>query len=360
MKKKRILLISNMYPTSEYPAYGIFVKKFIKHLSPYFNFRKVVIRGRKRTKLQKVHAYLLFAQSIVKLVFLEKYDYLYVHYVGNTGAILYPLHPFLKGKLVLNFHGSDLIGNFSIVERIMFYFSKQLAAKADLVVVPSPFFKQKARQRLQIDTKKIYVYPSGGIDLDYFKPLDKMKVKAHFGFRQEDFVVGMVSSIYSQKGWEVFLDAVRSLRINVTHLKVLIAGYGIEKEALLKRIEAYDLEEVVFFLGECTHQKLVQVYNAMDIFVFPTLLEESLGLVGLEAMACGVPVVGSRIGALVDYICPGYNGYLFPPGDAVRLQKLLYHFYLERANLSANARETAHEYESKRVNTALAKTLHQL
>lgn len=52
----------------------------------------------------------------------------------------------------------------------------------------------------------------------------------------------------------------------------------------------------------------------MDLFVFPTQLEESLGLVGLEAMACGVPVIGSCIGGLTDYIEEGTNGFFSSRG----------------------------------------------
>lgn len=358
--KPKILLISNMYPTRKYPAYGIFVRQFVQKMSDYFRFEKVVIRGRQESRLRKLGAYVRFAADIARHMRKDTYDYLYIHYIGNTGTIVYFLLPFLKGRLVLNFHGSDLLGDFSVMERLMFFFSRRLAAKADMIVVPSEFFGQKALQRLGIDAGKIFVYPSGGVDMSHFSPLDKTEAKTYFGYRHDDFVVGMVSSIYEKKGWRTFLEAVKMLRGKIDNLKVLVAGYGIEKAQFMQEVEQNHLEEIVTYLGEQSHQELVRLYSALDIFVFPTLLEESLGLVGLEAMACSVPVAGSDIGALADYIRPGYNGYLFPPGDAKALAQTLHTHYLKMpSDMSQNALKTAQLYESRKVALALADALKQ-
>ncbi|MPM88424.1 D-inositol-3-phosphate glycosyltransferase [bioreactor metagenome] len=97
-------------------------------------------------------------------------------------------------------------------------------------------------------------------------------------------------------------------------------------------------------------KQLRKIYNSMDVLIFPTEREgESLGLVGLEAMACGTPVVGSDIGGLKDYIIDGYNGYKFEPGNVTDLEEKLSHYLSkndkEKLEFEYNAIETSREYE---------------
>ena len=309
--KPKILLISNMYPSKKYPAYGIFVKNFLDNLSSNFDFTKIVIKGREESKLKKLATYTLFFGNIFYSALLKKNDYIYVHYVSLVSVLLYFILPFIRAKVILNFHGTDMIGDFSKFRKTIFFFTKIISKKANLIVVPSDFFKKKAQEVLGVEEQKIYVFPSSGVNLELFRPLNKAKHKNKFGFDKKDFVVGMVSSIYEAKGWKIFLNAVCKLKKDISNLKILIAGRGIEENELLSHIKKKNLEDIVIFTGEKTHSELVEVYNALDVFVFPTMLEESLGLVGLEAMACGVPVVGSKIGGLTDYIKDDYNGYLF-------------------------------------------------
>ncbi|MCF6330765.1 MAG: glycosyltransferase family 4 protein [Sulfurimonas sp.] len=321
--KTKILLISNMYPSIKNPAYGVFIKNFIDILSKNFNFKKIVIEGRKKNRLNKLKSYIVFFVRIFYNTIFQKNDYIYIHYVSLVSVLLFFIFPFIKGKIILNFHGTDMIGDFSIFKKMILFFTKKISKKVSLIVVPSEFFKKKAIKTLRVEENDIYVYPSSGINLGLFRPLNKIKYKNKFGFDENDFVVGMVSSIYEAKGWKVFLNAMDELKSNVSNLKILIAGRGIEEKELRSYIKKKNLENITVFVGEKTHLELVEIYNALDVFVFPTMLEESLGLVGLEAMACGIPVVGSNIGGLVDYIKNDYNGYLFKVGDSDNLALMI-------------------------------------
>lgn len=66
---------------------------------------------------------------------------------------------------------------------------------------------------------------------------------------------------------------------------------------------------MIKYIGPIPYHSLPEIYCTLDLFIFPTCLEESLGLVGLEAMACEVPVIGSYIGGLKDYIKDKENGF---------------------------------------------------
>jgi len=355
----KILLISNMYPSKKYPAYGIFVKNFIDNLMPYYSFTEVVIQGRHKNKIKKTFTYLSFYKKILFNTFFNKSDFIYVHYISQVSPLLFFLMPFIKHKLILNFHGTDMLGKFSISQKIMFFFTKKISKQALLVVVPSSFFQKKAIELLEMNKEKIYIYPSGGVNLKQFYPMDKIASKKRFGLDSSSLAIGMVSSIYKAKGWKVFLEAIIILRAEISNLKVLIAGHGIEEKELLRFIEKNALENIVLYLGEKSHTELANVYNALDIFVFPTMLEESLGLVGLESMACGTPVIGSRIGGLTDYIKDDYNGYLFDNGssrDLVLKIKRTLHKY----RLNENAIKTALDFSSTKVSIELVNKLKEL
>jgi len=96
-----------------------------------------------------------------------------------------------------------------------------------------------------------------------------------------------------------------------------------------------------------------KVYEEIDILLFPTLLEESLGLTPIEAMAFGVPVVASKIGAVTEYIEHGKNGFLIEPGSADDLTKTLMRVNnlteAEYASLSFEARSVAAKYDEKKI-----------
>ena len=357
--KPKILLISNMYPSDKYPAYGIFVKNFVDILSNNFNFTNIVIRGREKDKLKKSMIYGLFFIRTFYNIFFKKNDYIYVHYISLISVLLYFIFPFIRCKIILNFHGTDMIGEFSKFSKFIFFFTKKISKKANLIIVPSEYFKNRAIEILEVKKNDIYVYPSSGIDLELFRPLSKEKNRNKFGFNDDAYVVGMVSSIYEAKGWKVFLDAMYKLKNSISNLKILIAGRGIEEEELLNYIKNKNLDDIVIFVGEKSHSELVEIYNALDVFVFPTMLEESLGLVGLEAMACGVPVVGSNIGGLTDYIKDNYNGYLFEVGNCNDLASKVLKCR-DNKKLSQKAINTAYLFSSKVVSKKLIDKIRSL
>jgi len=96
----------------------------------------------------------------------------------------------------------------------------------------------------------------------------------------------------------------------------------------------------------------------LDVFVFPTYrVDESLGLVGLEAMSCGVPVIASNMGGPKGYINSGVNGLLFTPKDADDLASkiMTYNNYRgdKKTNMIKSAEKTAADYDSKKVKNEL-------
>ena len=351
----KLLVISNMYPSIKDPVYGTFVQSFVENMNILNKGGKtdiIVVKGRDGNILQKIWKYFRFYfLSLFTLLFC-KYDVVYVH------TITYPIIPiriaclFKNIPLVFNVHGGDVLTRGKIAARLK-EIAKPLLKNAKLIVSPSVFFKDVLLREFPFLTEQnIFVSPSGGIDSSFFY---KKKNKEN-----NEFTIGYVSRISVAKGWDTLLQSL-SILLGKINFKLIVAGRGTQVKEFKKMIVDFGLTEHVQYIGPVPYKQLPSVYNQLDLFVFPTCLEESLGLVGIEAMASGVPVVGSKIGGLTDYIIDGYNGFYFLPGNSESLAtKILNYYYLdanEKAELGRGAFLTAQKYESDEVNNALYKEL---
>ena len=105
-------------------------------------------------------------------------------------------------------------------------------------------------------------------------------------------------------------------------------------------------------------------YSNFDLLIFPSKYCESLGLVGIEAMACGTPVVGSDIGGISSYLKDGYNGFLVPPGNADAISDAIVRYVqmpeTERSLMVQNALYTAQRFSRESVVGELADKMKQI
>jgi len=317
-----------MYPSRDHISFGIFVKKFEEAIESE-NFvvcRRSVISGRGKTVLSKLAKYAKFYASIGYNLLTNDYDILYVHYLSNSAPVLFLLQWLIKKPFVVNFHGGDLM-NWSGLEKYTKEITRRMAKRATLVVVPSDYFKEEVVRKFGISNDKICVYPSGGVNRTLFAPnKDAVLLRSEWKLT-DSFVIGLVSRIDQGKRWDVFVDAIAVLAHNNPTIKwkAIIVGNGPQVDTFCKRIKELGIEGQVLFLGEKDHRDLPMIYNLMDIFVFPTD-NESLGLVGLEAMSCGIPVVAPFVGGIKSYLKDDVNGYCLGSLDKVSLANTLLKF----------------------------------
>ena len=333
----RILLITNMYPSKERPYQGIFVQKVDQKLEEKGADIERVVIGRKGPSL--INYLWWWLKVWVKLLFLyRKFDVVYCHFVKYSMVPFIILPKVVLNKTVFNFHGTDLYSN-----RIFHYFMKKVLEKSGKIISPSLFFSTEITRILEIERHQIIVSPSGGVDTKLFFPVD---------IDNNPVVLGYVSNIVEDKGWDIFLRSISELKSKGFKFTARIIGSGPDSSQLTQMIEDSGLEEYTKYLGRKTGLDLVREYQHMDIFVFPSK-RESLGLVGIEAMSCGVPVIGSDIGGIKSYLQDGYNGYLFEPGDSKALSSALGKWFrLSSSNkntLKQNARETALKNDTDKI-----------
>ncbi|WP_341838420.1 glycosyltransferase family 4 protein [Chitinophaga pollutisoli] len=356
MSPLRIYLISNLYPKEEAnDYYGVFVKNFITSLGQsneiaFTGFS--LIRGRGKSRMEKLVKYIRFYADILRKGLFGKYDIIYVHNVSHTALPLLAVRLFTRKDIVLNPHGEDILTN-SKTTALLLKLAKPLIRKAN-IVAPSGFFRDIIIRQFRKKKEDVAIYPSGGVDTRFFTPAEDRVAR-------EDYCIGFVSRLDAKKGWETYLKTMKALAMNGFPVRGLVAGKGTQVAEFEHMLQELGLEKHVLYAGGLNQQALADLYRQMDIFVFPTEYEESLGLVGLEAMACGVPVAGTRIGGLQDFIKDHENGYFFEKGDHAVLTNILIQFIqlspAEKQRLSVNARATALQFDATKARTELIQQL---
>lgn len=202
----------------------------------------------------------------------------------------------------------------------------QIMGMADRLVASTLLEKKQMAQYYGADPEKISIVPPG-VDLDRFKPMSQSEARHKLGIRRDHQMILFVGRIQPLKGIDTLIRALGLIRNRepelVQNVCVCIIGgdpkqdsdYERSELARLKSLQAeLELEEIVTFLGARDQDSLIYYYSAAEMVVMPSHYE-SFGMVVLEAMACGTPVIASDVGGLSFNIEDGYNGYLVPGRD---------------------------------------------
>lgn len=361
----KILLVSNMYPDKKHPSYGIFVKKFVDELEKScVNYDKSVMIQHDG-QLKKVAGYLFFYFKTFFKILFGSYGIVYIHYASHSSGPVLAASHLRKIEIYTNVHGSDVVPENMRQEKMQKY-TKAVLKKSSKIIVPSEYFKEYIKKKYNLEAKKIFVYPSAGIDKNLFyeqRSVDINRIKESYGFNRELLTFGMAGRISSGKGWDVFVQAVRIVIDRGIKGNFIIVGSGNESEKLDKLIKQNNLEANIIRKRLLSQEDLREFYNAIDYFIFPTKREgESLGLVAIEAMACGTPVIASDFAAPKYYIKDGVNGYKFKMGNAYSLADKIEYISKNRINeqyLRRGALKTASLYNNEKIRFKLKKIFEQ-
>jgi len=206
----------------------------------------------------------------------------------------------------------------------------RIVREADRIVAANTVEREALVERYAADAARIAIVPCG-VDTDLFRAGDREKARAALALGDGPLLlyVGRIAPI---KGLDTLLDAVVRLRAAGRAARLLVVGgetdepvEGLEA-TLRRRASALGLSEAVRFVGAQPQRVLRDFYVAADVTVLPSYYE-SFGMVALEAMACGSPVVASRVGGLTTTVRDGVTGFLVPDGDpgalAARIDALL-------------------------------------
>ena len=191
-----------------------------------------------------------------------------------------------------------------------------------------------------VSSSKISIIPNG-VDTLKFKPYGSRIYRENF---DSDFVILYVGRLVHRKGVHLLVESMSYLKKEIPDAKLVIAGSGPLFYTIIEKIEANNLRDRVILLGKVSDEELPDLYRSADVFVLPSIYGESFGIVVLEAMASGLPVVASAVGGVKELIKNRENGLLLdnktPPTIAGHLIELYQDCSLRR-KLASKARETA-------------------
>lgn len=225
------------------------------------------------------------------------------------------------------------------------YMESHLASSTDIIISSS--FEERSRLNARYGipvSKQRVIYP--GVNKDMFYPVQYNEiVSQETGWRDDSLRLLYVGRIEPVKGLMSVVESLAVLKEAdppvFRRLKLAVIGGGRKERDFirnqeLQRIQNYiksrNLEGNVRFLGSKRQEELRNYYSAADALVVPSLYE-SFGLVVVEALACGTPVIVSQVGKMQSIVREGRSGFSFEPGSPVSLSKCLQQFPSSRDNL---------------------------
>lgn len=283
-KKKDLLLHSNFSLFSRSP--GRYVKSLIFILR-YFsrvNFR-----------------YYLMASVLANHALSKKNTVLYAHFSDTPGLIAFLASKFSGIPFGFTIHGVDIFVNDSL-----FY---EIAEEASFIIIKADYVKKYIKRKFpDIDSKKFFVVHCG-IDLDFFKPLQRK-------ISNKKFTLISIGRLVEKKGFERLIKTCAILKTLEFDFECKIVGVGVEGKLLKLLVKRKGLEDKVEFIGSVTHgSNFLNNLKKADLFIQLYRIakngdRDTIPNSMLEAMAAGVPVLVSSVGGVREAVVDYKNGFL--------------------------------------------------
>ncbi|MCA1031422.1 glycosyltransferase family 4 protein [Bacillus timonensis] len=356
--KKKVAVISNMYPTEQHKSFGIFVKNQVVELQKKeLEVDVIAIDNPNKGKVNLIKKYGKWMLSFLFHLLLKgrHTSVVHAHYVFPSGWLARWYKKLFGARFVVTAHGGDIDKMAKLNPRIR-SLTKQVLQDADHVIAVGQDLYDTLHGEFGVEKEKLSLI-NMGVNLDVFHKVEKSHAREMCGIDRNIVPLLFVGNITEPKGLLELLPAFEQLKQDFPQVELYLLGS--EKDAgftnMLKGyIKEKDLQDSVHFVGTMPQKDVAMWMAAAEVFVIPSHIE-GFGLVALEAMACGTPVVGAKVGGLK---------YLLDDGCGIAVEAKnsedLYHglktvFASEdvKTNLISNglarAVENDHEIMTKRV-----------
>lgn len=210
---------------------------------------------------------------------------------------------------------------------------KQIVKYADSIIAECPQDKKDLVDYYHAPAEKIRIIPCG-FNPDEFYPMDKAAARSFLGLNQNDKILLQLGRMVPRKGVDNVIEALSKVNNNEDYKLIVVGGEQTkeneelcpEVRRLQKIAQQAGVERQVIFTGRKDRSLLKYYYAAADVFI-TTPWYEPFGITPLEAMACGTPVIGARVGGIKYSITDGDTGFLVPPRNpaelALKMEELL-------------------------------------
>lgn len=277
----------------------------------------------------------------------EELDVLHVHY-AIPHAVCAVLAREMSGRdigIVTTLHGTDIsvLGQDSTLSQAI----KYGIDKSDIVTTVSQALKEQTYEL--IDTVKPIETIYNFVDEREYFPRNSGNLKEQFGIQEDEKVLIHVSNFRKIKNLPHIVDAFMKIRANMK-AKLLLVGDGPEKHRVMDQVKGSPYMKDVLFLGK--QENLAELYAISDLKLLLSQ-QESFGLVLLEAMACGVPCIGTNVGGIPEVIEHGVDGYIVELGDTEAVAAYATHLLQDEEHLlrfrEAAIRAVSEKFHSSKI-----------
>ncbi len=182
---------------------------------------------------------------------------------------------------------------------------------AAFVVTTGEALRRQVVDETGADPARVVSVPSG-VDLQRFRPGNRAAARASLGLPPDIFLVGIVATLRSWKGHRFLLDAMAA--IADTQIRAVIVGAGPGEENLRRQIVGLGLADRVTMAGQ--QEDVVPWLQSLNVFALPSYANEGVPQAIMQAMACGLPVITTAVGAISEVARDGVTALMVPPQDA--------------------------------------------
>ena len=256
-------------------------------------------------------------KDVVAKIYKEfQFDLIHAHVALSDGYAGMKIAQKYKKPLIVNIHGQDfqqtIFKNNKCKKNI-----EKIINFSEKTIVVSRKLKRIGKKYLEINKDKIIVVPNGINREDIYTEKNK-----NIQDYKDKKVILSVSHLIKTKGIDLNIKAIAKLKSKYSNIIYLIIGKGDEKKKLKELVNKLNLQNMVKFIGEVSHHKVMEYMAVCDIFSLPSW-NEGFGIVYLEAMAQGKPVIGCQGEGIEDFVENGKTGLLVKPKDVDSLVEAL-------------------------------------
>ena len=249
--------------------------------------------------------------QLKKLLKREKYDIIHCHTpMGSVITRLAAGETRKRGtKVIYTAHGFHFFKGAHIINWLVYYpIERILAHRTDLLITMN---REDYKRSCSFKAKRTALVNGVGLDLNKFAeatPEEKQEVRSAFRLKDDDIFAISVAQLIKRKNHMVLIQAVAKLQN--PHFHLFICGDGVQEAELKAKAKELGVEHQIHFLG--FRKDVYKINSAADLFLFASL-QEGLPVAIMEAMACGLPIVASKVRGNYDLIDQGKGGYLVKP-----------------------------------------------
>lgn len=294
--------------------------KTLNQIPKFDNYKGIPVRYIKHFYLPKkiaqfTEGFILYAKLLPIVYNMRshfKFDIIHGHFAFPEGLAAYLLGKTFGVPSVIHCHGSEIttdLGKNYIQTKLTVY----ALTHADFKFAVSNDIRNKILEYTDLNGSLKVV--TNGVNINKFYPKGKNSARKHLGLPLNQRIILFVGNLFNVKGVNYLIDAMEEIKLQEQEIRLYIIGDGILKEALIRKVRKLNLENIIFFSGSISHNKVPIWMSAADLFILPSL-SEGWPSVLPESFACGTPVVASRIGGIPEMINSDNYGYLTNPRDS--------------------------------------------